>query len=300
MPNYSIAKNRIRASELDIVHTVESAQPLTFHADYDFANGSLEYATNFAVTRAKFKGGPANATVELESSDGAREFAQRFRLGDDMGEIYQHISTDASMDAAIKRYRGMRVTLNDPWETTLCFIMSQFNNVKRIRLIIRRFIDEFGTPINDGNGGPARKSFPTSARLTEFSEKDFRRCGAGFRAKYIASAAEFCTNNMDLYGLTGKSYDNVKASLMEISGVGDKVADCIALMGYGKMEAFPIDVWVKRTLERIYFKGEKKRPAELHDFADERWSNWRGYAQQYLFHYARNNSLYGAKDRKLV
>ena len=75
---------------------------------------------------------------------------------------------------------------------------------------------------------------------------------------------------------------------MSISGVGDKVADCIALMGYGKIEAFPIDVWVKRTLEGIYFDGKRKRIGELHSFAGKRWGSYCGYAQQYIFHSSRN------------
>jgi len=95
---------------------------------------------------------------------------------------------------------------------------------------------------------------------------------------------------MDLYRLRGKGYDSIKESLMEIDGVGDKVADCIALMGYGKLEAFPIDTWVKRMLESIYFGKERRSIAALHEFADERWGKLAGYAQQYLFHYSRNYS----------
>ena len=74
---------------------------------------------------------------------------------------------------------------------------------------------------------------------------------------------------------------------MEIDGVGDKVADCIALMGYGRMEAFPVDTWVKRTLENVYFKGEKMSINKLHRFIDEKWPSYKGYAQQYLFWYGR-------------
>ena len=103
------------------------------------------------------------------------------------------------------------------------------------------------------------------------------------KGSVFISAAEMCTGSIDLKALNGKNYDTVKSSLMEINGVGEKVADCIALMGYGKMEAFPIDVWVKRTLENVYFKGRDKKISGLMEFAEDQWGANRGYAQQYIF-----------------
>jgi N-glycosylase/DNA lyase len=288
---YTATSNGFRIKDFDLRHTIESAQPLTFHADYNLAEGTLEYAAGDKVIRAVCLGNSKECTVRLHSNDMAfakKEFAKRFALNDDMERIYARISTDQFVVSAIERYHGMRVTMNDPWETTLCFIMSQYNNVKRIRLIIKRFVSEFGPEILDGDGKTVGKGFPSSGDLIGRTEADFRGCGAGFRAKYIKSAADYCTNNLDLYKLHNKSYDKIKEELMRISGVGDKVADCIALMGYGKMEAFPIDVWVKRTLEGVYFDGKKKKIGDLHRFAEERWRPYAGYAQQYIFHGARN------------
>ncbi len=113
--------------------------------------------------------------------------------------------------------------------------------------------------------------FPTSEELSKATVSQLRNCGLGFRAEYIKHAAEYCTNNMDLEQLGRKDYPLLKDSLMEIHGIGDKVADCIALMGYGRLEAFPIDVWVKRTMEKAYFGGKPKKIAEIHDFATEQW-----------------------------
>ena len=291
MNYYTLAPNGLNVRELDIRHTVESAQPLTFYANYDFGNGLLNYVSNDYLVNARFAGTSKGCSIKFgpeKLSSARKDFVERFRLKDDMANIYDNIATDEFMRSAIKNYHGMRLTLNDPWETTLCFIVSQYNNVKRIRLIIRRFVDEFGEEVFDSNGKVIGKSFPTSSRMTEFSEADFRRCGAGFRAKYITEAAEYCTNNLDLYKLRKKSYEGLKDDLMSISGVGDKVADCIALMGYGKMEAFPIDVWVKRTLERIYFKGKEKKISYLHKFAEERFGKFSGQAQQYIFWQGRN------------
>ena len=115
-------------------------------------------------------------------------------------------------------------------------------------------VGTFGTRAVDGS-----MRFPTSEELMGASEKQLRAMGLGYRATYLRHAAEYCTNNMDLDRLGRKEYGLLKESLMEINGVGDKVADCIALMGYGRLEAFPIDVWVKRTMEKAYFKGKTKK-----------------------------------------
>jgi N-glycosylase/DNA lyase len=214
----------------------------------------------------------------------------RFRLEDRMPYIYKKISTDEHISNAVSLYKGMRLTINDPWETTLTFIISQFNNVKRIRLITKNIIDKFGTPVFNAKGEIIGKEFPQSGSLLAASEKDFMALGAGFRSKYIKEAAEYCTYNMNLYKLSGSNYQKLKDNLMSIKGVGEKVADCIILMGYGNLEAFPIDVHVKRTMERLYFKGKKKKLREIQEFAEEEWGKYRGYAQQYLFHNARTGS----------
>ncbi len=277
---------RIMVKDFNLRYTFESAQPLTFYADYDKDLNSISYpdgkrAVNLVVEEL---GGKAilNAVCS-DGSDAAKELRRRFRLADDMRKIYNEIGTDGNIKNAIRRYDGMRLTLNGPWETTLCFIISQFNNVKRIRLITRNIINKFGGPIS----GTGVRSFPGSETLALASEKDIFACGTGFRARYIASASKFCSENMDLKKLPARNYEKLKSRLMEIDGVGEKVADCIALMGYGNLRAFPIDVWVKRTMEKLYFGGQKRKEREIREFALDRWGGYAGYAQQYLFHHAR-------------
>jgi N-glycosylase/DNA lyase len=291
MSYYKLTSNGLKIEELDVKHTLESAQPLTFSADFHLTNGTLEYVSGKNLINAQFQGNSKSCGVKFDAQNikfAQKDFIKRFRLKDDMQDIYSHIATDEFMLSAVEKYRGMRVTLSDPWETTLCFIISQYNNVKRIRLIVKRFMKEFGEDIENDKGKVIAKAFPTSSDLTKFTEMDFRVAGAGFRAKYITKAADYCTNNLDLYKLQNKSYEKVKEELMGISGVGDKVADCISLMGYGKFEAFPIDVWVKRTLEKVYFKGKDKKIKDLHKFAQERWGAYQGQAQQYIFWNGRN------------
>ena len=88
-----------------------------------------------------------------------------------------------------------------------------------------------------------------------------------------------------------QNYDDLKENMMGLEGIGDKVADCILLYGYGKLNAFPIDTWVKRVVENVYFANRKRGIGEIHDFAIERWGEHAGYAQQYLFHYGRERKI---------
>ena len=266
--------------------TFDSGQPLAFHANYDQFSDTLTYVSGTHIINVRFSGTRTVGSLTIVGKDirfASADVHTRFRLSDDMEHYYEEMATDDFMRTAIEKYNGMRLTLNDPWETTLCFIISQYNNMKRIRSIVRNIINRYGAPIRDEEDKTIARRFPGSADLMMASEKDLEECGAGFRAKYIKEAAAYCTENLDLAKLKNKKYDALKEELLTITGVGDKVADCIALMGYGKLEAFPIDVWVERTLERAYFKGKKKPIKELHKFATKRWGEYAGYAQQYIF-----------------
>lgn len=280
--------NELTVKNFDVRHTIESGQPLTFLADCDWKKNKFSYVDNGKKTTFRISGNPNATTLMLaRGAPNAMDSAiERFRLNEKLDSIYDKINTDKFMHSAISKYKGMRLTKNDPWETTVCFILSQYSNIKRIRQNVRSVVDTYGTQTIDGS-----TRFPTSEELMEASEKQLRGLGLGFRAKYIQHAAEYCTNNMDLNKLGRKEYSLLKESLMEIHGVGDKVADCIALMGYGRLEAFPIDVWIKRTMENTYFGGKKTKVEKIHDFASEQWGRHRGYAQQYIFHASRNKSF---------
>lgn len=284
-----IRLHHISTSLFSLKHTFESAQPLTFYADYNAASNTIIYPAQGSIINIMHKGAADKGIISILSSNpnAEEEVVTRFRLNDNMARIYKKISTDKHVENAINLYKGMRLTINDPWEATLTFIISQFNNVKRIRLITKNIIDRFGAPIFDNTGKIIAKEFPESKYLLGVTEKDFLELGAGFRSKYIREAAEYCTYNINLHKLPKSDYWKLKESLMSIKGIGEKVADCIILMGYGNLEAFPIDVHVKRAMEKLYFKGRKKKLSEIQDFAESEWGKYRGYAQQYLFHNAR-------------
>ncbi len=277
----------------DMKNSIESGQPLAFHSQCSESNGTFHarYSTSEGAMSASYNKEAKKLNYSWEggyTKESARkEVARRFCINDDMQSIYGKISTDDFMTDAISAYKGMRVTCNDPWETTLCFILSQFNNMKRIRNSVRMLANSYGQQL-DGTG---ERLFPSADDISKAGISDLMRHGAGFRAKYIKGAAETCSESLDLQSLYKMDYETAKETLMEINGIGDKVADCILLFAYRKMESFPIDVWVKRVLEKVYFNGKKKPIKELHTFAADRWDGMEGYAQQYLFWHARSMKI---------
>ncbi len=224
---------------------------------------------------------------DYSSNSAKKEITKRLSITDDMNKIYNRIKTDQFMEEAINRFYGMRVTENPPWETTLCFLVSQFNNLKRIRLIMKNLINKFGEPYYID--GKKTILFPTPERISKASISELMSCGTGFRAKYIKSVSTNIKNGFSFDHLNRLEYKTAKEELLKLDGVGDKVADCILLFGYKHVESFPIDVWIKRVVENKYLKGKKKNVNYIHDFAYNKWGDFAGYAQQYLYWHGKNS-----------
>ncbi len=275
-------KKILKLKDFNLKYSYESGQPLAFYGK--FSNNAFSYITkeHFISIEQKRK----SFILESDSIKFAKhELTSRFRLKDNMPEIYSKICTDKFMKNAVTRYKGLHITLNDPWETLVVFIISQNNNLKRIRGSTLYLINKFGKYTDFGKG------FPSIADFSNAKAADFQKAGLGFRSRYLLNAIDYCTNNINLYSLKSKSYADIKNELVEIIGVGNKIADCVALMGYGKLEAFPIDVWIKRALETLYFKAEPQNIKDLQSFAMQKWGKYAGYAQQYIYWAAKNNNF---------
>jgi len=149
---------------------------------------------------------------------------------------------------------------------------------------MERMSEEFGNPVtlNDDT----RYTFPTPADLVEAGEMELRRLGLGFRAPYVDQAAKaVLEGRLDLADLVQIPYPEAKEALMEMKGIGPKIADCIAIFSLEKLEAFPIDVWIRRALAEWYFPDQKTPPDKiLLEWAQDHFGRYGGYAQQYLFH----------------
>lgn len=194
-----------------------------------------------------------------------------FDLGCDYGEIKRRCCEDETLFKACSFAGGIRILRQDAWETLISFIISQNNNIPRIKGIINRLTERYG----DGEGS---EKFPEACELCEETVESLGFLRAGFRAKYIIDAARKVNDGtLDLKAAAELPVDEAREALMQVKGVGPKVADCTLLFGMYRTEAFPKDVWVKRVLSQWYPNG-------LPDCI----KGIEGIAQQYLFHYIRN------------
>jgi N-glycosylase/DNA lyase len=207
-----------------------------------------------------------------------------FRLDDDLHAIYAEITRDQRVAAMVARYPGLRVLRQEPWECLIAFICSANSNIPRIAQNVETLASHYGSPIV--MDGEVRHAFPTPVQLAEAGEMELRKLGLGFRAPYVARAALLvASGELDLDALVRLPYAEAKAWLMECPGVGPKVADCVLVFSLEKLEAFPIDVWVRRALGEWYFPGQKA-PSDrvLLEWAQDHFGRYAGYANQYLFH----------------
>ena len=227
--------------------------------------------------------------VEFSSGPSPEEVAapmlrDYFRLDDDIDAIYSDINRDDRVAAMVNKYPGLRILRTEPWECLVAFICSANNNIARIHQLMERMSAEFGSPLT--LNGQTRHSFPSPADLAEAGEGELRRLGLGFRAPYVDLASRAVLEGaLDMPALVRMPYPEAKATLMEQKGIGSKIADCIAVFSLEKLEAFPIDVWIRRALAEWYFPGEKTPPDRvLLEWAQDHFGRYGGYAQQYLFH----------------
>ena len=226
----------------------------------------------------EFKSSP---TPEEELVPGLRSY---FRLDDDLDSIYDEIKRDRRVAAMVDQYPGLRVLRTEPWECLIAFICSATSNIPRIHQNMESISGAFGSPLT--LNGYRRYTFPTPLDLAEAGEMELRRLGLGFRAPYVHHAAvAVLEGSLDLDALVEMPYLEAKNALMESPGIGSKIADCIAVFSLEKLEAFPIDVWVRRALREWYFPAQKTPPDRaLLGWARQYFGRYGGYSQQYLFH----------------
>ncbi len=214
----------------------------------------------------------------------------------DFDRNYSHIkdilSNDNIMKNAISYGKGIRLLQQDLWEAVVSFIISASNNIPRIKKIIASFCENFGEKIEYIN--KTYYLFPTPEKTASLSLEQLSVIKAGFRDKYILDAAvQFVSGNMNNLSLLDN--ENAKKLLMSIKGVGNKVADCVMLFGLHRYNSFPVDVWIKRIMECCYFDSEQSID-HISEFAHKKFGEYGGFAQQYLFFYARENKIEGDKN----
>ncbi len=198
---------------------------------------------------------------------------------------------DRYLQAAIARYAGLRLVRQDPWECLASFLMSPLKQILQIRQVLMKLRSTYGAPISSFKKiGPVLYAFPDIPTIARCSELDLRAMQMGFRAKNLLKTSRQLESGLvDLCRLETLPYEEAKEQLTKLHGVGVKVADCVLLFAYGKQEAFPVDVWIARALRKLYFGRRKFDLDRATQFSKTHFGPNGGYAQQYLFHYVRNN-----------
>jgi N-glycosylase/DNA lyase len=213
-----------------------------------------------------------------------------------LAEVVRTFPDDEPIRAAVAACRGLRLLRQDPWECLASFILSSTKQIVQIQQIIALLNQRFGEPVPVAAGHAPAFAFPPPERLARCSEAELRACKMGFRAPYLLDTARaIAGGQFDLERLRGLPVEIARSELMNLSGVGRKIADCVLLFAYGFPTAFPVDVWVMKALKQLYFPRKRKvNLKSLHRFSDQHFGPHSGYAQQYLFHYVR---MKGRKGR---
>ncbi|MBO5210476.1 MAG: DNA-3-methyladenine glycosylase 2 family protein [Clostridia bacterium] len=258
--------------EFDLPHTLDCGQAFRWKCDENGVWSGI--AGNKFLKLEKLPDGTVVLynTTEDEFNGYWKNY---FDLDRDYSQIVKQLSQNETLKNACEYSYGIRILNQEPFETLCSFIISQNNNIGRIKGIVERLCENFGEKIDGGY------AFPTAQKMASLTVEDLAPLRSGFRAKYLVDAAQkVASGEVDLYHLRYFPLESAQQELMKIKGVGPKVADCALLFSHHQDRAFPKDVWIKRAMDTLF--GGK-----LPDCAKE----YAGIAQQYIFFFARDTKL---------
>ena len=249
----------------------------------------------------------SNEISELENEI-KNELTKIYNLDFDLEKFYDFLMADEKLAPSVEFCNGLRLFIaKDPFECAISSICSANNSIARWTKSIDKIKHNWGEKVEFDSG--IFYGFPRPVQFLDFFETpieeadadghsfeidcythNLKSCGVGYRAPYMKKASEMILedNFDDIFSMT---YDEAFDFIIRMPGVGPKVADCILLYGFGFEEAFPSDVWIKRIVSHLYFDGEEISADKTRDFGMEHFGDYAGYAQLYLFHYARKSGL---------
>ena len=244
------------------------------------------------------------AENELEFANVDTGFIARyFSLDHDLRRIGEAIGKDENINAALREFWGLRIVRQEPWECLISFICATYKSVTAIKQMLLKLSAKFGEKLT--YDGYDFYSFPKPEKLAKATQDGLAACGLGYRGKYVLETSKrVLSGDFDLEDFRSLRYQEAKKKLCELPGVGSKVADCVLLFSLGRLDAFPVDVWVKRIILRHYadyFSGDfveklSRRKSfsnsdyeRLNGFGREYFGEYAGYAQEYLYHCERFN-----------
>lgn len=271
--------------DFEPVHVFECGQCFRWLKE---ENGSYTGVAKGKVVNVSYSDG----TLEIINStldDFNSIWYEYFDLGRDYSRIKQLLAKDDVMKSAIEFGHGIRILKQDIWETLISFIISANNRIPMIMKVVASISNMYGEELIFN--GKKYFSFPDIKKLGQASLEELSVCKGGFRCKYIVKTTSLLNDeSIEIQGLNKLNTDDARNLLIKFPGVGNKVADCTLLYSGTKQNVFPTDVWVKRVMEELYFKREASFK-EIQEFASSYFGELSGFAQQYLFYYARENKI---------
>jgi N-glycosylase/DNA lyase len=212
-----------------------------------------------------------------------------FDLKRDYTVIKKEFQKDPLLKKSVDFGHGIRLLQQEPFELTISFIISSNNRIPMIKRAINKLSEKWGKSIE--YKGKTYYAFPTIADLENASIEEITSCGLGFRSKYVKDTVnKIYTGEVSLETIKSEDDDSCHEELKKLNGIGPKVSDCIMLFSMQKYSAFPVDVWVKRAMQFFYLAPDVSLP-KIREFARDKFGNLAGFAQQYLFYYARENNI---------
>jgi N-glycosylase/DNA lyase len=269
-------------SEFDLRLTLLSGQVFHWQEDGDGWRGVI------GRTAVRVK----QSARELWVTPGAEELVSRyFALDHPLEQIYATFPDDEFSREALAACRGLRVIRQPRWECLATFITSAMKQVSHIRAMSLALRARFGEPIE----GSDVAAYPEPGRLARATEAQLRACGLGFRAPNLrATAAAVAKGSIDLEAIAEMETGRAREELCKLPGVGRKIANCVLLFAYERLDAVPVDVWIARIIRAM--RGDGRLP-ELEDYSREHFGAYAGYVQQYLFHHARISKTLPARSK---
>lgn len=265
--------NSIEVSDFDLRHTLECGQFFRYKKINDF----YYVHSRDILFKIKQEGDKIYYKFADNKKIDEKSFLINFfRLNDNLKDIENELSKDKHLKNAFKKYKGLRLIRQNPWECAISFLCSSASNIPKIQMNVELLSKYFGKPVelDDYNGF----TFPKPGAINDL--ESIKRCKVGFRAEFILNANK---NLKDINKMKDFSFETARNELIKQKGIGKKIADCICLYSLDKNQAFPVDTWVKKAMKKLYNKDEK----EIEGFVKKRFGKNAGYAQQYLFYMIR-------------
>ena len=284
--NASVCQAFLRVGDYDLAATLTSGQAFRWRLD----NGAWEGIIGRRWVRLTPKDDGIVADTVEPFCDWSW-LTHYLQVGTDLPSILRSFPDDEPMRLSVAACRGLRLLRQDPWECLASFIVSSTKQIVQIQQIVGLLSERFGQPVAAPPGHAPVHAFPTADRLARTSDAELRACKMGFRAPYLLSAArQIAAGKLDLMALSALDFEEARAKLVHLPGVGEKIASCVLLFAYDFAESFPVDVWVMKALRELYFPRRRPRPQRLREFVRTYFGPNAGYAQQYLFHYMRTRA----------